>query len=132
MQQKRLMGLQMIGFSLQAVSSMLLSHIQYSKLMVNVELDKLLRFIARHQTSMISSPIPPAGHIPPPFLATLVELEAAATKTIAADKSATKKMAPVKAKAVNGIRQTSKKKAKEFELLLKTYNEVSPADWYDR
>jgi hypothetical protein len=34
-------------------------------------------------------------------------------------------MAPVKAKALNGLRQTIKKKAKEFEVILKTYNEVS-------
>lgn len=40
------------------------------------------------------------------------------------EKSAPKKMAPAKAKAVNGIRQTLKKKNKEFEGVLKTYNEV--------
>ena len=88
------------------------------------ELDKLQRFIARHQVAMISSPIPPAGHIPPPFLQTLVDLEKSVNDTIAAEKASAKKMAPVKAKALNGMRQTLKKKAKEFELTLKTFNEV--------
>lgn len=74
---------------------------------------------------MISSPIPPAGHIPPAFLETLVSLEASVNKTIASEKSATKKMAPAKAKAVNGMKQSLKKKAKEFEAILATYNEVS-------
>jgi translation initiation factor 3 subunit C len=89
------------------------------------EFDKLLRFITRHQTAMSASPIPPAGHIPPAFLQILVELEQGVTDTISAEKSASKKMAPVKAKALNGLRQTIKKKAKEFEVILKTYNEVS-------
>lgn len=74
---------------------------------------------------MISSPIPPAGHIPPAFLETLVSLEAAVSKTIASEKSASKKMAPAKGKALNGMKQTLKKKAKEFEAVLATYNEVS-------
>ena len=93
-----------------------------------LELDKLLRFIARHQTSMISSPIPPAGHIPPPFLKTVVELEQGVNSTIASEKAAAKKMALVKAKALNGMKQTLKKKAKEFEGVLKTYNLVSIDD----
>lgn len=89
-----------------------------------LELDKLLRFISRHQTSMISSPIPPSGHIPPAFLQTLVQLESGVSKTITSEKAAAKKMAPVKAKAVTGMRQTLKKKMKEFEAVLLTYNEV--------
>lgn len=93
--------------------------------LIETEFDKLLRFIARHQTSMSASPIPPSGHIPPAFLQTLVELESAVNDTIASEKSASKKMAPVKAKAVSSMRQALRKKAKEFELLLKTYNEVS-------
>lgn len=88
------------------------------------ELDKLLRFIARHQISVVSSPIPASGHIPPEFLNTLVTLEESVNKTIAAEKSAGKKMAPNKAKALNGMKQTLKKKAKEFEQLLATYKEV--------
>ena len=89
------------------------------------ELEKLLRFISRHQTSMVSSPIPPAGHIPPQFLQTLVDLDAGVTKTVAAEKSATKKMTGAKSKAVTGLRQTIKKKNKEFEGVLATFNEVS-------
>ena len=92
------------------------------------ELDKLLRFITRHQTSMISSPIPSSGHIPPAFLQCLVELEAGVTDTIATEKVSTKKMAPVKAKALNGMRQTLKKKMKEFEAVLRVYNEASCLD----
>lgn len=72
---------------------------------------------------MLSSPIPPAGHIPTQFLQTLVELEDAVNKTIASEKSAAKKMAPIKAKALNGMKQTLKKKGKEFEGVLKVYNE---------
>ncbi|ORY35012.1 putative eukaryotic translation initiation factor subunit [Naematelia encephala] len=87
------------------------------------ELDKLLRFIGRHQASMISSPIPPAGHIPPTFLQTLVELEEGVNSTIASEKAAAKKMAPVKAKALSGLKQTLKKRSKEFEGVLKIYNE---------
>lgn len=88
------------------------------------ELDKLLRFITRHQTSMVSSPIPPAGHIPPQFLQTIVDLDAGVTKTVAAEKSATKKMTGAKAKAVTGLKQTIKKKNKEFEMVLSTFKEV--------
>ncbi|AFR95378.1 eukaryotic translation initiation factor 3 subunit C [Cryptococcus neoformans C23] len=87
------------------------------------ELDKLFRFITRHLVTIVASPIPPEGHIPPRFLETLVSLEGDVAKTLAAEKSAPKKMAPAKAKAVNGIRQTLKKKNKEFEGVLKTYNE---------
>ncbi|ORX37992.1 eukaryotic translation initiation factor 3 subunit 8 N-terminus-domain-containing protein [Kockovaella imperatae] len=92
------------------------------------ELDKLNRFIARHQTAMVASPIPAAGHIPPAFLRTLVELETAVTSTISAEKGATKKMAPVKAKALSGMKQTLKKKAKEFELTLGQYA-ADPAEY---
>lgn len=74
---------------------------------------------------MVASPIPPSGHIPPQFLSTLVDLDTVVNKTIASEKSAAKKMAPVKAKALNGMKQTLKKKAKEFEGVLKTYNEVT-------
>lgn len=74
---------------------------------------------------MVSSPIPPAGHIPPQFLKTLVELDADVNKTVAAEKTATKKMAGVKAKAVTGLKQTLKKRNKEFENVLETYNKVS-------
>jgi hypothetical protein len=74
---------------------------------------------------MAASPIPPAGHIPPAFLQILVELEQGVNGTITAEKSATKKMAPVKAKALNGLKQAIKKKTKEFEAILKIYNEVS-------
>lgn len=87
-------------------------------------MDKLLRFIARHQTSMLSSPIPPSGHIPPAFLRCLVELNQSVNRTITEEKTAAKKMAPVKAKALNGLKQALKKKAKEFEAVLKTYEEV--------
>lgn len=94
--------------------------------MLMTELDKLLRFIARHQVSMISSPIPPSGHIPPAFLETLVSLESGVSKTIASEKSAGKKMAPAKGKALNIMKQTLKKKIKEFEAVVATYNEVGP------
>jgi translation initiation factor 3 subunit C len=73
---------------------------------------------------MAASPIPPSGHIPPAFLQTLVELEQGITSVLASEKNATKKMAAGKSKAVSSMRQALKKKAKEFELLLKTYNEV--------
>ena len=91
------------------------------------ELDKLLRFIARHQITIIASPIPASGHIPPAFLRTLVELERAVNDTITAEKAGAKKMAPVKAKALNGMKQTLRKKTKEFELYLQPYSEVSRA-----
>ncbi|KAL7424904.1 Translation initiation factor 3 subunit c [Cryptotrichosporon argae] len=91
------------------------------------ELDKLLRFITRHLTSMLSSPIPPAGHIPPAFLQTISELEAQTTETISAEKSASKKMPQAKSKALNGIKQTLKKKVKEFEAQLKAYTEDADA-----
>jgi translation initiation factor 3 subunit C len=83
---------------------------------------------------MMSSPIPPAGHIPPQFLETLVDLDAGVTKTVAAEKSATKKMAPVKAKAVTGLRQTLKKRTKEFENVLETYKKDPAAyrEAYDK
>jgi translation initiation factor 3 subunit C len=73
---------------------------------------------------MVSSPIPPAGHIPPQFLQTLVDLDDGVTKTVAAEKNATKKMTGAKAKAVTGLRQTIKKKNKEFEGVLATFNQV--------
>lgn len=92
------------------------------------ELDKLLRFISRHLASMVSSAIPPSGHIPPSFVQTLVELEQAVNATFNAEKSAAKKMAPVKSKALTGMRQTLKKRAKEFEGTLKTYND-DPAEY---
>jgi hypothetical protein len=75
---------------------------------------------------MVSSPIPPAGHIPPQFLQTIVDLDAGVTKTVAAEKSATKKMTGAKAKAVTGLKQTIKKKNKEFEMVLSTFKEVRP------
>ncbi len=74
---------------------------------------------------MISSPIPPSGHVPPAFLQILLELESGVSKTIASEKAAAKKMPPVKAKALNGMRQVLKKKMKEFEAVLTIYNEVS-------
>jgi translation initiation factor 3 subunit C len=74
---------------------------------------------------MAASPIPPSGHIPPAFLQTLVELEKGIADVLASEKNANKKMAAGKSKAVSSMRQSLKKKAKEFELLLKTYNEVS-------
>ena len=70
---------------------------------------------------MLSSAIPPAGHIPPAFLETITDLEAAVSKTIASEKSAAKKMAPAKGKALNGMKQTIKKKSKEFEIALQQY-----------
>lgn len=73
---------------------------------------------------MVSSPIPPAGHIPPQFLQTIVDLDEGVTKTVAAEKTATKKMTGAKAKAVTGLKQTIKKKNKEFELVLATFKEV--------
>lgn len=73
---------------------------------------------------MSASHIAPAGHIPPAFLQILGELEQSITDTLASEKTASKKMAPVKAKAVSSLRQALRKKAKEFETLLKTYNEV--------
>ncbi|WWD20075.1 eukaryotic translation initiation factor 3 subunit C [Kwoniella shandongensis] len=91
--------------------------------LASTELDKVFRFISRHQLTIVASPIPAAGHIPPQFLDILVTLDADVTKTLAAEKSASKKMAPGKAKALNGIKQTLKKKSKEFETWLKTYNE---------
>jgi translation initiation factor 3 subunit C len=77
---------------------------------------------------MVSSPIPPAGHIPPQFLQTLVDLDEGVTKTIASEKTATKKMNGAKAKAVTGLKQTIKKKNKEFELVLGTFKEVRMLD----
>ena len=74
---------------------------------------------------MISSPIPPSGHIPPAFLETLVNLESGVTKTLASEKNAGKKMAPAKGKALSIMKQTLKKKIKEFEAVVATYNEVS-------
>ena len=73
---------------------------------------------------MVSSPIPPAGHIPPQFLGTLVELDSDVATTFAAEKSATKKMPAPKSKALTAMRQTLKKKGKEFELVLETYKSV--------
>ena len=72
---------------------------------------------------MSASPIPPSGHIPPSFLQVLVDLDENVTAKLAAEKKATKKMAAGQAKAVNSIRQTLKKKVKEFELVLATYKE---------
>jgi hypothetical protein len=74
---------------------------------------------------MAASPIPPSGHIPPAFLQTLVELDKGIADVIASEKNANKKMAAGKSKAVSSMKQALKKKAKEFEILLKTYNEVS-------
>ncbi|KAK8849451.1 eukaryotic translation initiation factor 3 subunit C [Kwoniella newhampshirensis] len=91
--------------------------------LASTELDKVFRFISRHQLTIVASPIPAAGHIPPQYLEILVSLDADVTKTLAAEKSASKKMAPGKAKALNGIKQTLKKKSKEFEGWLKTYTE---------
>ncbi|OCF43476.1 eukaryotic translation initiation factor 3 subunit C [Kwoniella heveanensis CBS 569] len=91
--------------------------------LASTELDKVFRFIQRHQLTLVASPIPAAGHIPPGFLEILVSLEGDVNKTISAEKSAAKKMAPAKAKALNGMKQTLKKKSKEFEGVLKTYNE---------
>lgn len=73
---------------------------------------------------MVSSPIPPAGHIPPQFLATLVDLDSAVTSTYASEKNAAKKMPAPKTKALVGLRQTLKKKNKELEIVLGTYNSV--------
>lgn len=64
------------------------------------ELDKLLRFITRHQTSMISFPIP---HIPSAFLQILVELESGVKDTLTTEKAATKRMAPVKECEMAGL-----------------------------
>lgn len=85
------------------------------------QLDKLLRFIQRHQTSMLASPIPPAGHIPPAFLKAITELDESIAETVKAEKGASKKMPANKAKALNQMRQTLKKKTKEFETQLKQY-----------
>ncbi|TYJ54720.1 eukaryotic translation initiation factor 3 subunit C [Cryptococcus floricola] len=90
--------------------------------LVSSELDKLFRFITRHQLTLVASPIPAAGHIPPQFLETLVTLETDVAKKIASEKSASKKMPPAKAKAVNALKQTLKKKTKEYETVLETYN----------
>ncbi|WVQ75178.1 eukaryotic translation initiation factor 3 subunit C [Cryptococcus sp. DSM 104548] len=90
--------------------------------LVSSELDKLFRFITRHQVTLVASPIPAAGHIPPQFLETLVSLETDVAKKLASEKSASKKMPPAKAKAVNALKQTLKKKTKEFETVLETYN----------
>lgn len=73
---------------------------------------------------MASSPIPPAGHIPPQFLATIVDLDADVSSTYSSEKNATKKMPAPKAKALNAMRQTLKKKNKEFENVLETYKKV--------
>ncbi|WOO77654.1 Eukaryotic translation initiation factor 3 subunit C [Vanrija pseudolonga] len=87
----------------------------------SAELDKLIRFITRHQTSMTASATPPAGHIPPAFLQTITELEKDVNDTIAGEKSATKKMPGAKSKALNSMKQTLKKKAKEFEGVIAQY-----------
>lgn len=87
----------------------------------NNELEKLLRFIQRHLTSMLSSPIPPAGHIPPAFLQTITELDTAVNETIKSEKSAGKKMPANKGKALNAMKQTLKKKVKEYETVVSQY-----------
>lgn len=87
----------------------------------NNELEKLIRFISRHQTLMMSSAIPPAGHIPPAFLATIVELEESSNAALKGDKSAAKKMPGAKNKALNSIKQTIKKQVKEFDTVLQEY-----------
>lgn len=93
----------------------------------NNELDKLLRFIQRHQTLMLSSPIPPAGHYPPAFLQTITELDTAVNETIKAEKSATKKMPANKGKALNSMKQTLKKKIKEYENVVAEYTKDADA-----
>ncbi|WVN86973.1 eukaryotic translation initiation factor 3 subunit C [Cryptococcus depauperatus CBS 7841] len=85
------------------------------------ELEKLFRFITRHYNSVVNSAVPPAGHIPPRFLETLISVEEDVNKTISAEKLANKKMAPLKAKALNTIRQTLKRKGKEYDTWLQLY-----------
>ncbi|WRT69433.1 eukaryotic translation initiation factor 3 subunit C [Kwoniella shivajii] len=87
------------------------------------ELDKVFRFIQRHQVTVVATTVSAAGHIPPRFLEILVSLEKDVNDTLTAEKSAKKKMAPGKAKALNGMKQTLKKKQKEFEAVLKIYLE---------
>ncbi|WVQ66549.1 eukaryotic translation initiation factor 3 subunit C [Kwoniella botswanensis] len=91
--------------------------------LASTELDKVFRFIQRHQVTVVATTVSAAGHIPPRFLEILVSLEKDVNETIASEKSAKKKMAPAKAKALNGLKQTLKKKQKEFEAVLKTYIE---------
>ncbi|WWC65606.1 eukaryotic translation initiation factor 3 subunit C [Kwoniella dejecticola CBS 10117] len=91
--------------------------------LASTELDKVFRFIQRHQVTVVATTVAAAGHIPPRFLEILVSLEKDVNDTIASEKSAKKKMAPAKAKALNGLKQTLKKKQKEFEGVLKTYIE---------
>ncbi|WWC73444.1 eukaryotic translation initiation factor 3 subunit C [Kwoniella pini CBS 10737] len=91
--------------------------------LASTELDKVFRFIQRHQVTVVATTVAAAGHIPPRFLEILVSLEKDVNETILSEKSAKKKMAPGKAKALNSLKQTLKKKQKEFEGVLKTYNE---------
>ncbi|WWC93074.1 eukaryotic translation initiation factor 3 subunit C [Kwoniella dendrophila CBS 6074] len=95
--------------------------------LASTELDKVFRFIQRHQVTVVATTVSAAGHIPPRFLEILVSLEKDVNETILSEKSAKKKMAPAKAKALNGLKQTLKKKQKEFENVLKSYIEDSEA-----
>ncbi|BEI88386.1 uncharacterized protein CcaverHIS019_0111040 [Cutaneotrichosporon cavernicola] len=87
----------------------------------NSELDKLIRFITRHATSMNNSSTPAEGHIPPSFLAAVTELDDTVNDTIKSEKSAKKKMPANKGKAINSIRQTLKRQLKTHETQLGRY-----------
>jgi translation initiation factor 3 subunit C len=109
-------------------------HIQNGKqnkdwVVVEKELDGLFNFMNKHMVAMAASSTPPAGHVPPEFLGTVLDLEpdvAEALEGFKADKPKTKPQV-LKHKAVQSMKQILKKKLPEYSVQIKAYQEDADA-----
>jgi len=92
---------------------------------ISNEFDKLLRFVARHQTLTLA--LPAAAQIPPIFIKALVDLEALITAASAKEKEGGKKLNASNAKSLNGMKQKVRKTIRENEAAVDSYKNDSDA-----
>jgi translation initiation factor 3 subunit C len=81
-----------------------------------LEYDKLTRMVQRQQN--VAEPIPPF------YIRTLISLEVALNAALAKEKEAKKKMNAANARALTAMKQKVRKTVKEFETVIKQYNDV--------
>jgi translation initiation factor 3 subunit C len=99
-------------------------------ILTSPEFDKLVRFVARHQT--LTSTLPPAAQTPALFIKSIIDMDAQITETAKKEKDSKKKMNAANAKGLNGMKQKVKKQLREFENAVNEYKKVGSLRFDER
>lgn len=99
-------------------------------ILTSPEFDKLVRFVARHQT--LTSTLPPAAQTPALFIKSIIDMDAQITETAKKEKDSKKKMNAANAKGLNGMKQKVKKQLREFENAVNEYKKVGSSGFDER